>query len=88
MRAGWSLILDEAAMHLTQQFTAMLVLGLCAATGRPRAAPPSIRIRPHPGFGLEHLRPWFGPLLRAAEEATLDIDIGDEVLDAEFARWP
>ena len=82
VRAGWSLILDDTAMHLTQQFTAMLVHGLCAATGRPRAAPRSIRIRPHPDFGLNHLRPWFGPVLSMAEEATLDIDIDDDVLDA------
>ena len=48
VRAGWSLILDEVAMHLTQQFTATLVLGLCAATGRApasRAAFTSCRIR-------------------------------------------
>jgi AraC-like DNA-binding protein len=88
VRAGWSLVLDEATMHLTQQFTATLILGLCAATGRYRASPRSVRICPHPEFGLDHLRPWFGSLLGAAEEATLDIEIDDDVLDAGLSGGP
>ena len=85
VRAGWSLILDDEAMHLTQQFTATLIVGLCAATGREGLAPRSVRMRPHPAFGLEHLRPWFGSMLGAAEETTLDIEIDDAVLDAPLA---
>jgi AraC-like DNA-binding protein len=84
VRAGWSLILDDATMHLTQQFTASLIQALCAATERHGAAPRSVRIRPHPVFGLEHLRPLFGSTLGAATEATLDIDLDDDVLDARL----
>ncbi len=82
VRAGWSLVLDDEILHLTQQFTAMMVLSLCAATGHRAAAARSIRIRPHPVFGLDHLRPWFGTALGPACGATLDIELDDCVLDA------
>ena len=82
VRAGWSLAIDDETMHLTQQFTARLVLALCATTGLTQAKPRSVRIRAHPEFGLNHLRPWFGPALGVATEATLDIDLDDDVLDA------
>ena len=60
----------------------MLVQALCAATGLTQANPRSVRIRPHPRFGLAHLRPFFGPALGVAKQATLDIDLNDDVLDA------
>ncbi len=82
VRAGWSLVLDDTTMHLTQQFSAMLIRALCGATGRYDAAPRSVRIRPHPEFGLDHLRPWFGAALAPATEATAEIDLHDDVLDA------
>ena len=84
VQAGWSLAIDDETMHLTQQFTAMLVQALCAATGLTQACPRSVRIRPHPRFGLDHLRPFFGPALGVAKEATLDIDLDDDVLDARL----
>lgn len=71
-------------MHLTQQFTATLIQVLCAATGWAEASPRSVRIRPHPVFGLDHLRPLFGPTLDVAKEATLDIELDDNVLDASL----
>lgn len=82
VQAGWSLAIDDEILHLTQQFTAMLVQALCGATGVTHASPRSVRIRPHPRVGLDHLRPFFGPALSAAKEATLDIDLNDDVLDA------
>ena len=84
VRAGWSLILDDATMHLTQQFTARLIQAICGATERQGAAPRSVRICPHPVFGLEHLRPLFGSALDAATEATLEVDLDDDVLDARL----
>jgi AraC-like DNA-binding protein len=82
VQVGWSRAIDDETMHITQQFTAMLVQALCAATGVTNASPRSVRIRPHPRFGLDHLRPFFGPALDVAKEATLDIDLNDDVLDA------
>ena len=82
VQAGWSLLLDDETMHLTQQFTASLICGLYAATDRGLRAPRSVRMRPHPVFGLMHLQPIFGPALRASSDATLDIELDDDVLDA------
>jgi AraC-like DNA-binding protein len=82
VQAGWLLVLDDETMHLTQQFTASLVQGLCASTERGRVQPRSIRIRAHPTFGVEHLRPFFGAPLGMSNEATLAVDLDDDVLDA------
>ena len=84
VQAGWSMVLDEVTMHLTQQFTAALIQGLYAATERGPTAPRSIRIRAHPAFGLEHLRPFFGAPLAISDEATLAVELDDGVLDASL----
>ena len=47
--------------------------------------PGSVRIRPHPVFGLEHLRPWFGSALGAATGASLAVDLDDDLLDAPLS---
>ena len=82
VQAGWSLVLDSETMHITQQFTASLIQGLYAATQRGPATPRSIRIREHPAFGIEHLRPFFGAPLAVSNDATLAVDLDDNVLDA------
>jgi AraC-like DNA-binding protein len=82
VQAGWSMVLDGVTMHLTQQFTASLIQGLYAATERGPTRPRSIRIQAHPAFGIEHLRPFFGAPLAMANEATLAVDLDDDVLDA------
>jgi AraC-like DNA-binding protein len=82
VHAGWSMVLDGETMHLTQQFTASLIQGLYAATERGPTLPRSTRIRAHPAFGIEHLRPFFGAPLAISNEATLAVDLDDDVLDA------
>lgn len=82
--AGWSLVLDDETLHLTQQYTAALIVGLCMATGRPNAVPGTIRIRPHPEFGLKHLRPIFGNAVAASDEPTLTVDLDDAILDSSL----
>jgi AraC-like DNA-binding protein len=82
VQAGWSMVLDGETMHLTQQFTAALIQRLYAATERGHATPRSIRIRAHPAFGIEHLRPFFGAPLASSNEATLAVELDDNVLDA------
>src|SRR5206468_2080926 len=47
VQAGWSLVLDDETLHLTQQFTAALLQILYSATGLRQRSPRSIRIRPH-----------------------------------------
>jgi AraC-like DNA-binding protein len=84
VQAGWSMALDDETMHLTQQFTASLVQGLYGATERGPAIPRSVRIRAHPAFGVEHLRPFFGAPLAVSNEATLAVDLDDDVLDARL----
>ena len=85
VQAGWSLVLDEETMHLTQQFTAAMIQMLYAATERGPRSPRSLRIRAHPRFGIEHLRPIFGAPLAMSTEATLAVDLDDDALDAPFA---
>ena len=85
VRAGWSIALDDETLHLTQQFTAALVLGLCRATGRPDAPPQSVRLRPHPRYGVAHLRPWFGDAVAVGTEPVLEIDLPNDVLDRPLA---
>jgi AraC-like DNA-binding protein len=88
VQAGWSMVLDGETMHLTQQFTASLIQGLYAATERGPKRPRSIRIRAHPLFGIEHLRPFFGAPLAISSEATLAVDLDDDLLDAALLIGP
>lgn len=81
-QAGWSLVLDQELMHLTQQFTAALIVGLCLATNQPAAAPRAIKIRQHPHAGIDHLRQILGDVVAATDEAVLSVDLDDRVLDA------
>jgi AraC-like DNA-binding protein len=76
------MVLDGETMHLTQQFTAALIQGLYAATERGVTPPRSIRILAHPAFGIEHLRPFFGAPLAVSNEATLAVELDNDVLDA------
>ncbi|MCX5495748.1 helix-turn-helix domain-containing protein [Kaistia dalseonensis] len=85
VRVGWSLVLDDERMHLSQQFAASLVCGLYAATCRGQTPPRSLRMRRHPDFGIEHLRPLLGPSLASTDAATLEIDLDDAVLDAPLS---
>jgi AraC-like DNA-binding protein len=84
IQAGWSMVLDEEMMHLTQQFTAGLVTLLCRATTQPAARPRAISLRPHPIFGVDHLQQVYGVAVRASGEVVLSVDIDDDVLDAPF----
>ena len=82
LQAGWSLVLDQELMHLTQQFTAALIVGLCLASNQPAATPRAIKIRPHPQAGIDHLRHILGNAVAATDEAVLSVDLDDRVLDA------
>lgn len=82
---GWSLVLDDERMHLTQQFAAALICGLCAATERGPVPPRGLRMRRHPIFGIAHLLPLFGPSLTASDAATLEIALDDAILDAPLS---
>jgi AraC-like DNA-binding protein len=69
------------ALHVTQQYTAALVLQYCLASGKTEPAFDRIEIPPHPTQGLEHLRPWFGDGLTAARGRVMVIHLSDAVLD-------
>lgn len=85
LHAGWSMALDDVTLHLTQQFSAALVVGLCLAA-KPAVLPMAVRIRPHPRHGIEHLRPWFGAALSVATEAMLEVELKNQTLDAPLSN--
>ena len=80
LEAGWSLVMPEEIMPLTQQYTAALVTKACAAAeGGSRLR---ISIAPDPVLGVAHLRPWLGDDLVARPGPQLAVDIDDATLDA------
>ena len=71
VQAGWSLAIDDETMHVTQQFTAMLVQALCAATGVTHGEPSQ---RSHPASPQVWARPsapllWTGSRRREGSDA-------------------
>lgn len=51
---------DAATEHLMLQYAVAMADRLCAMTGALAPRLDLVEIPPHPEFGVEHLRPWFG----------------------------
>jgi AraC-like DNA-binding protein len=88
LEAGWSVVIDDETVAITQQFTAALILKLLSAAwgGQKRTLP--VRIMPHPQLGLGHLCKWFGDDVAASPGPVLTIDIDDASLDAPLTLGP
>ncbi|MEO9778809.1 MAG: AraC family transcriptional regulator [Sedimentitalea sp.] len=72
------------ALHITHQYTAVLFQLLCRAAGASEPVFERVEIPPHPTFGIEHLRPWFGDVLMAARGRILIMHLSDAVLDLKI----
>ncbi|MFO1104806.1 MAG: helix-turn-helix domain-containing protein [Amaricoccus sp.] len=72
--------------HVAQHFVASLVQAVCALTGHRGPVFSSLELTPDPDFGLDHLQPWFGARLIAADNRALTIRIPDIVLDRLYPR--
>ncbi len=88
LEAGWSVVIDDETLAITQQFTAALVHKLLSAAwgGERRSLP--VRIMPHPQAGLAHLGKWFGDDIAASSGPVLTIDIDNATLDTPLALGP
>ncbi len=78
---SFALPVEPAALHVAHQYTAALIQMLCLATGVTGTGFDRIEVPPHPSWGIDHLKPWFGEGLTAAPGRLLAIEIGDAMLD-------
>lgn len=81
IREGWMLVFDDETLHLVQQYVAALVAALMGMTGAPPPHLARVRMLPHPQAGLSHLRPLFGDVLDPSHDRSLEILIGERILD-------
>jgi len=71
-------------LHLIHQYVAEMTRRLCSMAGAGEQALRHIEMTPHPEFGLEHLRPWFGDAIHPTRRRTLSIHIDAGVIDTPF----
>lgn len=78
--------IDDAALHICQQYVAALIRALTAGCGRsgPRLA--AVSLIPHPQAGLDHLAPFLDGRPTAATDRTLSITLPDAVLDRPYLK--
>ncbi len=76
VRDVFTIPFDPVTLHMVHQYFAALIASFVAMTGGRGPALSRAEIAPHPQFGLEHLRRWFGPGLVASGTrfVTLHID--------------
>lgn len=85
LREIWTVRLDPETLHVVHQFNTAMIGTLCAMTGIQTPVFNRIEMVPHPEFGLEHLRPWFGAVLTASPTRTLALTIPQTVAERRFA---
>lgn len=83
-RDYWNLRLDPEAEHMIQQIVAALAQALLSIARPDEPVMTRIEIRPHPRFGIDHLRPFLRCELRAVERPFLTVRIANDVLDTPF----
>lgn len=81
VREGWTLLLEDEALHLVQQYVAALVAVLVGGAAIPPSHLARTQMVPHPVAGLAHLRHWFGDVLEPAADRSLEVFIEARVLD-------
>ncbi len=77
--------LDDAALHLCQQYVAAMVRAVTAGTGV--SAPgrvAAVRLVPHPVAGLDHLRRRRDMTVEAATDRALTVALPDAALDQPY----
>jgi AraC-like DNA-binding protein len=72
--------------HLLHQYVATMTDVLCGMTGAVKPRLKRIEMAPHPEFGLEHLRPWFGDRLVGTSRRTLRVYMESGIADRPFRR--
>jgi AraC-like DNA-binding protein len=84
VREFFALKFDPETLHLIHQYAAAMIDVICGIT---EARPPRlarIEIAPHPGFGLDHLRRWFGDGLVQTKLRTLSVSIDTNIVERRF----
>jgi AraC-like DNA-binding protein len=81
VRDVFTIPFDPVTLHMVHQYFAALIGSLCAMTGARGPVLSRVEIAPHPEFGLEHLRAWFGPGLAASASRGLALFIAAEVAE-------
>ncbi len=71
-------------IHISQQYNATLLWNLCRMTGAPEPWFKHLEILPHPQFGLDHLKPYFGAVLQPSASRCLFVAIPRAVADLPF----
>jgi AraC-like DNA-binding protein len=77
---------DPETEHLMLQYAVAMADRLLGMTGTAAPRLAQVRMPPHPDFGLEHLRGWFGDALRPSKGRGTHILIEAAVVERPFPR--
>lgn len=75
---------DPETRHFLLQYASAIVNRICRMAGAPQPAFARLEIPPHPEFGVEYLRPWYGDAVTASRSRGFAATIEDRVLDHRF----
>jgi AraC-like DNA-binding protein len=71
-------------LHLVHQYVAEMTRTLCRMAGLKEPILRRIEMAPHPEFGLDHVRPWFGDRVYPTKLRTLSVVVDAGVVDRPF----
>lgn len=86
VREFFAVPFPPVTLHLIHQYVAEMTRALCRMAGVGDPTMRRIEMFPHPEFGLDHLKPWFGDALRPARLRTLAVFIDANTVDTPFPR--
>ncbi|MEQ8699403.1 MAG: AraC family transcriptional regulator [Bauldia litoralis] len=79
----YAMDLPPTTLHLVHQYVAEMTRTLCRMTGEADPVG-TVEMVPHPEFGLDHLRVWFGDRLVPTERHSVSVFVSEAILDKPF----
>lgn len=83
---GYLVRFPEATEHLMLQYAVAMADKLCGMTSARFPRFQALEIQPHPEFGVEHLRKWFGDNVKERSSRSISIWIGRDLGEKRFSK--
>ncbi|HET7715868.1 MAG TPA: helix-turn-helix transcriptional regulator [Bauldia sp.] len=84
VREFFAVAFPPDTLHLVHQYVAEMTRALCRMAGAKEPILRRIEMAPHPEFGLDHLRRWFGDRVAPTKRRTLSVFVDASVVDRPF----
>lgn len=80
----WRIQIDDESLHQIHCMLASMLQQLCLFSSVKLPSLQRVRVNPHPEFGIEHLKPWFGDRVEATDTHEFLAQVKGEVADRSF----